>query len=94
MGSRMLAFDTSADVTAVAVLDGDEVTIEDSERTAERHAEMLLPRIEQCLARAGVALATSQRRWSDRWSGRRRFRFGQRSPTLTLRMAWCYCQPS
>jgi tRNA threonylcarbamoyladenosine biosynthesis protein TsaB len=57
MGSRMLAFDTSADVTAVAVLDGDEVTIEDSERTAERHAEMLLPRIEQCLARAGVALA-------------------------------------
>jgi tRNA threonylcarbamoyladenosine biosynthesis protein TsaB len=57
MASRMLAFDTSADVTAVAVLDGDAVIIEDCEPTAERHAETLLPRIEQCLARAGVALA-------------------------------------
>ena len=57
MASRMLAFDTSADVTAVAVLDAEAVVVEDCTPTAERHAETLLPRIEQCLARAGVALA-------------------------------------
>jgi tRNA threonylcarbamoyladenosine biosynthesis protein TsaB len=57
MASRMLAFDTSADVTAVAVLEADEVIVEDSAATAERHAETLLPRIEACLERAGLALS-------------------------------------
>ena len=56
MASRMLAFDTSGDVTAVAVLDGDRVLVEDSAASQERHAETLLPRIEQCLARAGLSL--------------------------------------
>lgn len=57
MASRMLAFDTSADVTAVAVLEADAIIVEECAPTEERHAETLLPRIEQCLARAGVALA-------------------------------------
>lgn len=57
MASRMLAFDTSADVTAVAVLEADRVLVEDSAASAERHAETLLPRIEQCLERAGFALS-------------------------------------
>jgi tRNA threonylcarbamoyl adenosine modification protein YeaZ len=57
MVSRMLAFDTSADVTAVAVLEADEVIVEDSAASAERHAETLLPRIEECLARANLALS-------------------------------------
>jgi tRNA threonylcarbamoyladenosine biosynthesis protein TsaB len=57
MASRMLAFDTSADVTAVAVLEGDQILVEDSAATAERHAETLLPRIEQCLERVGLALS-------------------------------------
>jgi tRNA threonylcarbamoyladenosine biosynthesis protein TsaB len=57
MASRMLAFDTSADVTAVAVLEDDRVLVEDSAASAERHAETLLPRIEQCLERAGIALS-------------------------------------
>jgi tRNA threonylcarbamoyladenosine biosynthesis protein TsaB len=57
MASRMLAFDTSADVTAVAVVEADRVLVEDSEPTPERHAETLLPRIEQCLERAGIALS-------------------------------------
>lgn len=57
MASRMLAFDTSADVTAVAVLADDEVIVEDSAASAERHAETLLPRIEQCLSSAKLTLA-------------------------------------
>lgn len=57
MASRMLAFDTSADVTAVAVLADDEVLAEDSAASAERHAETLLPRIEQCLSAAKLTLA-------------------------------------
>jgi tRNA threonylcarbamoyladenosine biosynthesis protein TsaB len=57
MVSRMLAFDTSADVTAVAVLEADEVIVEDSAATAERHAETLLPRIEECLERAHLSLS-------------------------------------
>lgn len=56
MASRMLAFDTSGNVTAVAVLDGDRVLIEDSAASQERHAETLLPRIQQCLASAGLSL--------------------------------------
>jgi tRNA threonylcarbamoyladenosine biosynthesis protein TsaB len=56
MASRMLAVDTSGSVTAVAVLDGDRVLAEDGEAADERHAEILLPRIEQCLARAGFSL--------------------------------------
>lgn len=55
--ARMLAFDTSSDVTAVAVLEADRVLVEDSAARAERHAETLLPRIEQCLERAGLALS-------------------------------------
>lgn len=57
MASRMLAFDTSADVTAVAVLEADEVIVEDSAASAERHAETLLPRIEECLERACLVLS-------------------------------------
>jgi tRNA threonylcarbamoyladenosine biosynthesis protein TsaB len=57
MGARMLAFDTSAGVTAVAVLEADRVVIEDSTPSEERHAETLLPRIEQCLERAGMGLS-------------------------------------
>jgi tRNA threonylcarbamoyladenosine biosynthesis protein TsaB len=56
MASRMLAFDTSAGVTAVAVLEDDRVLAEVFEPAEERHAEILLPRIQDCLARSGVEL--------------------------------------
>jgi tRNA threonylcarbamoyladenosine biosynthesis protein TsaB len=56
MASRMLAFDTSSSVTAVALLEGARVLVEDSTASEERHAESLLPRIEHCLASAGLTL--------------------------------------
>jgi tRNA threonylcarbamoyladenosine biosynthesis protein TsaB len=56
MASRMLAFDTSSSVTAVALLEDTRVLVEDSAASEERHAESLLPRIEHCLAISGLAL--------------------------------------
>jgi tRNA threonylcarbamoyladenosine biosynthesis protein TsaB len=52
----MLAFDTSSNVTAVALVEDARVLVEDSSTSEERHAESLLPRIEHCLAAAGLAL--------------------------------------
>jgi tRNA threonylcarbamoyladenosine biosynthesis protein TsaB len=54
---RVLAFDTSADVTSVAVCNGATVLSEDHVRGAERHAESLFPKLQQCLATAQLALA-------------------------------------
>jgi tRNA threonylcarbamoyladenosine biosynthesis protein TsaB len=54
---RILAFDTSASATAVAVMHGDVLLAEDISPAEERHAETLLPRIQQCLERSGLALA-------------------------------------
>jgi len=56
MAVRVLAFDTSADLTSVAVCDGGRVLAEDDSPGDGRHAEVLLPRIERCLAEAGLAL--------------------------------------
>jgi tRNA threonylcarbamoyladenosine biosynthesis protein TsaB len=56
MASRMLAFDTSSSVTAVALLEDARVLVEDNAASEERHAESLLPRIEHCLAASGLAL--------------------------------------
>lgn len=53
---RVLAFDTSAEITAVAVCQGAQVLAEDRAATPERHAEVLLPKLQQCLASAGVTL--------------------------------------
>ncbi|HKU39992.1 MAG TPA: tRNA (adenosine(37)-N6)-threonylcarbamoyltransferase complex dimerization subunit type 1 TsaB [Polyangiales bacterium] len=52
----MLAFDTSASVTAVALLEDARVLAEDSTPSDERHAESLLPRVQHCLSQAAVAL--------------------------------------
>jgi tRNA threonylcarbamoyladenosine biosynthesis protein TsaB len=57
MSMRVLAFDTSADVTSVAVCDGARVLAEDDEKVGDRHAEILLPRIQRCLERSGLRLA-------------------------------------
>jgi tRNA threonylcarbamoyladenosine biosynthesis protein TsaB len=54
---RILAFDTSSAVTAVAVTDGDRVLAHDDRPGEQRHAELLLPRIEAALARAQLELA-------------------------------------
>ncbi|MFI5306734.1 MAG: tRNA (adenosine(37)-N6)-threonylcarbamoyltransferase complex dimerization subunit type 1 TsaB [Polyangiales bacterium] len=53
---RILAFDTSTAITAVAVIDGDRVLAEDDSAASERHGELLLPRITAVLASAGLAL--------------------------------------
>jgi tRNA threonylcarbamoyladenosine biosynthesis protein TsaB len=55
---RVLAFDTSTSVTAVALLDGERVLVEDERPNEERHGDVLLPRVRELLARAGVALAS------------------------------------
>jgi tRNA threonylcarbamoyladenosine biosynthesis protein TsaB len=55
--SVVLAFDTSADVTAVALLRDGRVLAQAAEPSAERHAQLLLPRVSACLAAAGLALA-------------------------------------
>jgi tRNA threonylcarbamoyladenosine biosynthesis protein TsaB len=54
---RVLAFDTSTTVTAVALLDGERVLAEDERPNEERHGDVLLPRVRELLERAGVALA-------------------------------------
>jgi len=56
---RVLAFDTSSQITDVAVCRGraGEVLAGDRAQTEERHAEVLLPKLQQCLARAGLELA-------------------------------------
>lgn len=53
---RVLAFDTSSAVTAVAVTDGDRVLAHDDRLGEQRHAELLLPRIEAALASARLEL--------------------------------------
>jgi len=52
---RILAFDTSSQITSVAVCQGGRVLAEDHAQTEERHAEVLLPKLQQCLAQAGLA---------------------------------------
>src|SRR3954451_2782223 len=49
---RVLAFDTSSSVTAVAVTDGDRVLAHDDQPGEQRHAELLLPRLSAALAHA------------------------------------------
>jgi tRNA threonylcarbamoyladenosine biosynthesis protein TsaB len=56
MQSRILAFDTSSQVTAVAVVHAGRVLAEETEPSQERHAETLLPRIERCLAASALGL--------------------------------------
>lgn len=53
---HVLAFDTSSAVTAVAVTDGDRVLAQDDRPGEQRHAELLLPRVEAALASAGLEL--------------------------------------
>ena len=53
----VLALDTSALATSVAICDGPRVLAEeDSHDSSARHAERLLPSIERCLGRARLAL--------------------------------------
>lgn len=52
---RVLAFDTSAHVTSLAVGTGSEL-IEQHEATAGKHAETLLPNVKALLAQAGLTL--------------------------------------
>lgn len=54
---HVLAFDTSTDITAVAVTRDGQVLAEAHEPSQEKHAEILLSRVQACLARAGLALA-------------------------------------
>jgi tRNA threonylcarbamoyladenosine biosynthesis protein TsaB len=56
MGPRILAFDTSANLTSVAVCDGPRVLCEDERADSDRHAEVLLPRVQSCLAESGLRL--------------------------------------
>jgi tRNA threonylcarbamoyladenosine biosynthesis protein TsaB len=57
MSPRILAFDTSATVTSVAVCSGSSVIVEHEHADNDRHAEILLPRVQACLAQAGLALS-------------------------------------
>lgn len=52
---RILAFDTSAAISAVAVVDGDRVLAEDDAPSAALHGETLVPRIRAAMERAGLA---------------------------------------
>jgi len=54
---RVLAFDTSSLITDVAVCLGGRVLANDRSQTEERHAEVLLPKLQQCLAQAEIGLA-------------------------------------
>jgi tRNA threonylcarbamoyladenosine biosynthesis protein TsaB len=63
MPRHVLAFDTSTDLTSVAVCveksateRSFEVLAELEHAAAERHAELLLPRVQACLAQAGLTL--------------------------------------
>ena len=58
MAVRVLAFDTSTDLTTVALCEGENVLVEDDSASELRHAELLLPRIQRCLATAGAALSS------------------------------------
>ena len=53
---RVLAFDTSTPVTAVAVMDGARVLAEDDAPNVDRHGDVLLPRVRAVLARAQLEL--------------------------------------
>jgi tRNA threonylcarbamoyladenosine biosynthesis protein TsaB len=53
---RILAIDTSSPVSALALLDGERVLVHDDLLTEQRHAEVLLPRIERALQGAGILL--------------------------------------
>jgi tRNA threonylcarbamoyladenosine biosynthesis protein TsaB len=53
---RVLAIDTSAELTSVAVCADERVLAEDDAPSAERHAETLLPKLQICLAQAGLGL--------------------------------------
>ncbi|MET0384642.1 MAG: tRNA (adenosine(37)-N6)-threonylcarbamoyltransferase complex dimerization subunit type 1 TsaB [Polyangiales bacterium] len=54
---RLLAFDTSCEVTSVAVCAGGQVLARDEAKTEARHAEVLLPKLRGCLSMAGLSLA-------------------------------------
>jgi tRNA threonylcarbamoyladenosine biosynthesis protein TsaB len=53
---RVLAFDTATAVSSVALLDGERLCFEAVSAQPGRHGEVLLPRIRQALASAGLAL--------------------------------------
>lgn len=55
---RMLAFDTSSAICAVAVVDGQRVLWADNSPSDGRHGEVLLPRIASGLVASGVALSS------------------------------------
>ena len=54
---RILAFDTSAQLTSLAVCVGDRVLVEEQAASEGKHAEVLLPKLQLALDRAGIALA-------------------------------------
>lgn len=58
MAVRVLAFDTSTDLTTVALCEGEQILSEEDSASELRHAELLLPRIQRCLAAAGAALSS------------------------------------
>ena len=51
---RVLALDTSTPTCAVAVIDGERVLAQDDRPTEGRHGEVLLPRVRDVLAAAGL----------------------------------------
>ena len=53
---HILAFDTSAQFTSLAVCAGERVLIEEHVASDGKHAELLLPRLQDALGRAGLAL--------------------------------------
>lgn len=56
MPRHVLAFDTSATVTSVAICAGSTLLAEQEHAGSDRHAEVLLPRVQACLSEAGLAL--------------------------------------
>jgi len=54
---RVLAFDTSTSVTAVAVMDGARLLAHDDAPDEGRHGDVLLPRVQSVLARAQLPLS-------------------------------------
>jgi len=56
---RILAFDTSSQITSLAICIGERVLVEHHSETepGSRHAEVLLPRIQRALAEAALPLA-------------------------------------